>query len=378
MLAHRSSHDKGGSNMKIICFTESLAAGGAQRQLVNLAVLFKRRGHDVEFLVYRHEDFFLPYLSTAKVPVHYMESNTNIGRLIKCRRFINRSRVDIVLSFLETPGFIACFSALGFRRWKNVTTELSAKPQTFMGRRSKLFLWFQHFSDSIVCNSLNAEKMWKEHCPQYASKISTIYNPVLLSISDDDNNVNGSCKRKIIVPASYQFLKNPIRLIEAVNSLPLTIQRQIEIEWYGKIEPTRGNTAAYDEALALVQKYELDQCIQLNQETMDIYERMSKADAIGLFSTVEGMPNAICEGMMFGKPIIMTKVSDYEVFAQSHGVFLCESESIDSIKEALIRFHATSQEELKAMGRRNKELGIKLFDGDAIAAQWEELFTALR
>lgn len=74
----------------------------------------------------------------------------------------------------------------------------------------------------------------------------------------------------------------------------------------------------------------------------------------------------------------MTKVSDYNVFAQSQGVFLCESESVDSIKEALIRFHATSQEELKAMGKRNKELGIKLFDGDAIAAQWEELFTALR
>lgn len=44
--------------MKIVCFTESLGAGGAQRQLVNLAVMFKVKGHEVAFLTYRQRGLF--------------------------------------------------------------------------------------------------------------------------------------------------------------------------------------------------------------------------------------------------------------------------------------------------------------------------------
>jgi len=45
-------------NMKLLLLIPSLGSGGAERQLVTLAVLFKRKGLDVEFLIYR-KDFFL-------------------------------------------------------------------------------------------------------------------------------------------------------------------------------------------------------------------------------------------------------------------------------------------------------------------------------
>ena len=38
--------------MKILCVIDSLGSGGAQRQLVGLAIGFKERGHEVSFLVY--------------------------------------------------------------------------------------------------------------------------------------------------------------------------------------------------------------------------------------------------------------------------------------------------------------------------------------
>jgi glycosyltransferase involved in cell wall biosynthesis len=364
--------------MRIICFTESLAAGGAQRQLVNLAVMFKRKGHDVRFLVYRKENFFLGFLKSADVPVDYVESTNKIERLIKCRRYLRGSGTDIVLAFLETPGFISCFSAMGRHRWKLVTTELSAKESTFKGKRSRLFIWFQRYSDRIVCNSLNAENLWRQRCPQYAHTLSTIYNPVLLpdSIKKSNHHLTVN-KRRIVIPASYQYLKNPIRLIEAVAKLPKDDLSRLDIEWYGKIEPTKGHTEAYDEACRLVKKYALESTVHLFPETPNIYEHMQEADAIGLFSVIEGLPNAVCEGMALGKPIIMTRVSDYKVFAKASGVFLCEAESVDSIKSELIRFINADKDTLSEMGRRNQALSLELFDGNSIVKKWEALFSSL-
>jgi len=38
--------------MIILCVIDTLGSGGAQRQLVNIAIGFKERGHTVSFLVY--------------------------------------------------------------------------------------------------------------------------------------------------------------------------------------------------------------------------------------------------------------------------------------------------------------------------------------
>lgn len=48
--------------MKILLFTDSLGAGGAQRQLVGLAVLLKKKGLEVKVCTYYDIDFYQQYL----------------------------------------------------------------------------------------------------------------------------------------------------------------------------------------------------------------------------------------------------------------------------------------------------------------------------
>lgn len=48
--------------MKILLFTDSLGAGGAQRQLVGLAVLLKQQGYKVKVCTYFDFDFYKQYL----------------------------------------------------------------------------------------------------------------------------------------------------------------------------------------------------------------------------------------------------------------------------------------------------------------------------
>lgn len=362
--------------MTIVCFTESLAAGGAQRQLVNLAVLLKKRDHDVLLLTYREENFFLPELQKNGIRVHQIPNRNYAERLFNTRKFLRSTKIDVVISFLETPNFIACFSALGKHKWTLITTELSAKMSTFMGKRSKLFIPFQRFSDKIVCNSVNAQRLWEKYCPQYRAKLTTIYNPVLMEKTDYQKLLQE--RRTLVIPASYQYLKNPLGLIEAVHRLAEEKRGKLVIDWYGKKEPSKGNTAAYDEAVTLVKQYGLEDTVHLHEETRDIYGIMRKCDVVGLFSTVEGLPNAICEGMYMGKPIIMTRVSDYDMFASRGGVLLCDADNVDSIRKALEAYIEADDAALEKMSSANYKLAHELFSPETIIDQWERVITDLR
>ena len=163
-------------------------------------------------------------------------------------------------------------------------------------------------------------------------------------------------------------------LIEAVHRLASEEKERICIEWYGKKEPRIGDTAAYDQAVHLVNTYGLNNVIKLHEETSDIFHIMVQADAIALFSTVEGLPNAVCEGMMLSKPIIMSRVSDYDMFSSGKGVYLCDAENVESIQNALTLFINASDEELQRMGTANKALAERFFAPEYIVKQWMNLF----
>ena len=359
---------------KIILFIDNLGSGGAQRQVANIAVLLKRAGYDVSVLVYQDFPFYKPVLDEENVPVVLVEAGNYLSRMLKVRKYLNHSGEHTVVAFLETPCFIACFSKMGHKKWNLVTTERSAKKSTFTSRRNKIFNKFERFSDAKVGNSHNAIEMWKKYYPQYNDKYSVIYNHVCVAdeFVNKEHDYLSDGRIKLCVAASYQELKNPLRVIEAVNLLSDEQKARLEINWYGKQEVTTGNTEVYDKAVSMIKEYGLEDCVHLNDETNDVYRIMSESDAVGLFSTVEGLPNTICEAMTIGKPVVMSKVSDYDVLVTDNG-YLCDPESVGSIKEALVKLIETPKEELERMGMASKVMAQNLFSGDAITKQWIEI-----
>lgn len=362
--------------MRIICFTDSLVSGGAQRQLVNIAMLLKERGHDVYFVVYRDMPFFENFLKSKDIYIHIVKNNNYIDRIFKIYRLFLHISPDIIISFLETPNFISCFSSIGKHHWKLITNELSAKTSSFKGIRSYIFKWFERYSDAIVCNSYNSKKMWENYYPQYNNKLHTIYNPIIVP-DIQSGKIQDHPKTKMVVPASYQYLKNPINVIKAISKLNTKEKEAFELHWYGRIEPSHGEVQAYNKSVKLIKDCNLSNTVFLHEETRDIYRIISESDVVGLFSTVEGLPNAICEGMMLGKPVIMSQVSDYNLFITKDNGIQCNPNSVESITEALRFFLSLKQEIRTKMGNASKELAKQLFDKDKIMNEWESLFLKL-
>lgn len=354
---------------KIVLFIDNLGAGGAQRQIVNIAILLKQNGYNVSVLVYQDDPFYNSILDRVGISIYLIENRSYIDRIIKVRRYLCTAEQDVVIAFLETPGFLACLAKIGGAKWKLITNELSAKESTFKSRKNKIYNFFERLSDVKICNSMNAFKMWKKHYPQYLGKYSVIYNPVNVPSEYCKYPFTFKEKRTVVVAASYQKLKNPLGLIKAVQMLEPIERDAIQIQWYGRAEITNGNAKVYEESCKLVQEYGLDNIIYLNKETSDIYKYMAEGTAVGLFSMVEGLPNAICEAMTIGKPIIMSRVSDYNTLVNGNG-FLCDPNSYESICNALREFIYSTDEELQMMGMRSHILAEQLFKPEAIIQKW--------
>lgn len=358
---------------KILFLTSNLSSGGAERQMVNLAKLMKKQGLYVEFLCYSRGDFYSSILKEDTIPVHWKVFKNYFLRLIGIRRFIRRGRYDCVISFLEVANFLNNFSAIGGKTWKVITGERSSKKRTFYSKKGKVFGWFQRYSDAIVCNSYNAKAMWQKYFPKYKDKLSVIYNPVILSKITSEYIPKQKGRLHIVVAASYQHLKNPIGVIKALVLMNDEEREKIMVSWYGNSSFDNSKTNAYREAVRLVKEHKLCEFIKLNEPTKDITNKMNEADVIALFSELEGLPNAICEGMMIGKPIIMTRVSDYNRLVDEANGFLCEWNNPESIRDAFLSAASLSEENIVKMGENSKRKALALFSKENSLESWLKL-----
>ena len=361
--------------MKILCLIDNLGSGGAQRQMVNLSLQWQKKGHQIDFVCYGSSDFYDKKLTSNGIKIERILCGNFLERIYHIRKYIRQSGAQIVVSFLETPNFLGCVSAIGKHDWVLITNERSANENSFRGLRSRIYKFFERYSDWTVCNSLNAQHMWERSCPEYKHRISTIYNAVI--VPEIAYTKSEKSQRRIAVAASYQSNKNPINVIHALKGLSEADKRKISIDWYGSKKVSEGDTKIAGKVNSLVKQYHLEDCFHANDATQDIYFEMAKADAVGLFSRYEGLPNAVCEGMMIGKPIIMTHVSDYCKFITEYNGILCDADDVDSIRTALELFIRKSDDELIRMGEKSKEIANKLFNPVIVVEQWEELFNRL-
>lgn len=361
---------------RILFLTPNLASGGAERQIVTVACLLKEAGCEVEFLCYAKGDFYAHILEGKQIPIYWYILPNYLKRILMVRKFIRRGHYDVVISFLEIPNFLNCFAAMGGKQWKVITGERSAREWNFLTIKGKIFCWFQRYSDKIVCNSENAKRLWLKYYPCYANKLITIYNGVNLQPTTIQYIPKRYGKLHVVVAASYQYLKNIIGLINALALLNDEEREKIHVDWYGRKEIVKGNTQVYDESVNMIEKLKLQNVIALHSDTVEIHDRMNEADVVALFSKYEGLPNVICEGMMLGKGIIMTKISDYSILVDDANGFLCDGDNPTAIKDVLCRAMSLSKEDLLLKGKNSRYKAVQLFSPNRIQEQWKEVVFA--
>ncbi len=362
--------------MNILCFVDCLGAGGAQRQMVELALGFKERGHRVAFLTYHYLPFFNSLLENEGIKVALIQEPNYIKRLIKVRRFIRKGSFDAVLSFLEGANFMSEFAGIPFRKWRLVVGERSANPRILKSFQLKIYRWFHLFADDIVANSqANMELVRSANPFLHSSKCHIIHNTIdFKSFRPLDNYITRkNHKISIVIAARIRYEKNIGGLIEAVKMLDKEEQNQLRIDWYGKYDHENQSNTLLIDSLEEIKRNGLERVFTFHNATHNIVKIIQESDAVGLFSFYEGFPNCICEAMACEKPVICTRVSDMSDFLSHEPHLLCDPKDPHSIRQSLSYLIHLDNSQLKKIGSENRKIALAKFKKEAIVTDYLHL-----
>jgi len=358
--------------LRIVCVIDELGSGGAQRQLVGIAVAFKQKGHDVSFLVYHKGDFFKDTLDINGIPITLINESNYLKRLLKMRRFIRRGEYDVVIAFLEAAAFIAEMAGLPSKKWKLIVGERSANPRMLQSFKLKFYRWCHIFSDYIVANSHANLALIKKVNPLLSQKkCKVIYNLLDAEVWKPDDTyvpMRGG-KLRFIVASNHQYLKNAAGFIEAVHNLQKHEKSKLQIHWYGD----KSSDDSYTNTIRLVQRYDLENVFSFYPATKNIREKMQQADVVGLFSFYEGLPNAVCEAMMLGKVVMASNVSDIPSLLEDSQELIFDPSNINSITTVLQYILTISSEDFIQIGRQNRQRATKIFSKEHVTSAYSSL-----
>jgi glycosyltransferase involved in cell wall biosynthesis len=339
---------------QVLLLIDNLGSGGAQRQLVNLAVGLTSRGHRVRVLVYYPGDFYAPLLREAGVEVVYepKASRYSVRILARLRRHLLDPRYDLVLSFLDTPNVYAEICGLGRRRAPVVVSERYCALDTprYWATRQ-----LHRLADWITTNSHHQRLDLEHRFPFVRGRISTIYNGVDTRVFSPPPSRQPASGRplELLVVSSVSERKNGRRLVEAFQRLHERYRGRVILRWAGahnRADPAQGQV--WDQLRAKVVELGLESDWHWLGERGDIPDLMRTHDALVHPSHLEGLPNAICEALACGLPVLASRALDHPRLVQE-GVSgeLFDPHDADDIARVIGEFAASDD-------RRRRDMGI--------------------
>ena len=298
--------------------------------------------------------------------------------MLAIRRILREGWQNVVLAFLEGPCLYAELARIPRQRWGLVAGERCADPR-ILGRSGRWLRQTHRLADAVVSNSHTNRLMLEGAFPFLKQKLATVYNTVdleLFSPALAPPPSGGESRAKalrIVVAASYQEKKNMMGVAEALLYLKRNQSKlNVVVDWFGHLS---NDPAPFKRAERFVAENDLGESLRLHQNTRDIAGEYARADAVGLFSFFEGLPNAVCEGMACGKPILMSDVCDAgNLVVDGKNGLLCDPGSSESIANAFVRLAGLSLEERRQMGLLSRSLAEHLFNKNMVIESYEKIF----
>lgn len=337
--------------MKLLLFTDSLGSGGAQRQLVGLAVMLKERGYDVKVCTYYDMDFYKHYLDENNVPNELIPgAENNKKRILAVRKYFRKEYPDWVIAYQETPSLIACAAKVLGCNYKLIVSERNTTQAIGMNTRVRFFLY--QWADTIVPNSHSQEKYMLEHHPWMKTKIRTITNFVdtckFHPVQHDKHTVP-----EILVVGSIADSKNTKGFIKACKLLK-DQGIHFHATWYGWHDAP---TSYMNEVRDLIKELNVSDYVEIKNKTSDIAHVYQSADIFCIPSFFEGTPNVLCEAISSGLPVASSNVCDNPIYAQENvNGYLFSPSNINEMATALFRLISSDTMSYRSFSSNSRKI----------------------
>lgn len=346
--------------MKIAMITDHLRGGGKERRMVELMKALCERSSDYQFVIIMMDgkdenDIAYKYILECDIQIIYLGGMSRITQMRKMYAICKDEKIDLihfwaplVYGYYLTP--IHCFL-----RVPMISSSItSARKQG--GKKFWLCKPTYSLFNKILSNSYQALKI--NEVPE--KKAICIYNGFdpsrsIIKTSAEEVRRRYDIKTKYIVSMAgeYSFRKDYPLFVNAASRV-LKINPDVTFIAMGSGDPTP--------YIQLIPN-EFKDNIRFVGRVTDVESVYNASDLVVLATTVEGVSNAIMEGMALGKPIVSTKgpfVGTSEVVEDGVSGFLTEYHDDKLFAEYILKL--LSDDDLrKQMGERGKEIVSEKF-----------------
>lgn len=369
--------------MRLLFIIDCLGSGGAQRQMVNLAVGLKRRGHEIAFFLYYPEhDFFAPALQQNDIVIHAHKKawRFSVGPAVALRSVMKKWTWDAGLAFLPTPSFYAEMARLGLRSFRLIVSERFTYTSSRLPLSRFLSEQMHRFADHITVNSHHQRLLMEQIFPWMRGKLTTIYNGVDLDEFTPAIGPFASNKRCLTLLALSSVVpkKNAIGLVRALAAHRELYGGRCTVHWAGKITTDGVSQKEFRDANRLLKELSLENQWVWLGEREDVPALLRQCDALIHPSYFEGLPNAVCEALASGQPVLASDVCDNARLVQEGTTgFLFNPAQPADIARAIFRLAQLSDEARLAMGQNSRSWAERELSLEGFCERYERLFESI-
>jgi glycosyltransferase involved in cell wall biosynthesis len=366
------------NNLRILFLLTSLAYGGAETQVVRLAIRLKLRGWEVAVASLMPPKAYVEDLEAAGIPVFSLGIRRKLPDprpVLRLVQIIRKWRPDIVHSHMVHANLLARI----VRFLAPIPVLICSARSIDEGSRFREILY--RLTDSLCDLTTQVSHAGLERYVRVGAvprhKIRYIPNGV--DTERFKPNLEDRLKfRKELGVDGFVWLA--VGRFDPPKDYPSMLQA------FARVVHKHSNTIlliAGDGPLRktmenLARELGIEKRTKFLGIRQDIPQLMNAADAYVMSSSWEGMPNVLLEASATGLPIVATDVGgNREIVLDGVTGFLVPPRNPEALARTMLRIMDLSDEERKEMGKRaRKHIEVK-FNLDRVVDLWEILYYEL-
>ena len=293
---------------RIAFFASTLAGGGAERVLLNLANGFSQMGWSVDLLLKEKAGAYLSQIPDG-ITVIDLHAHRLSAAIPGLARYLRAQRPAALISGLEIANQVAVLARLfSGTRVPVITTTHSmvsfapemALPLPIINRGLARLIYTG--ADALVAVSHGVARDLEEYLRLPAGRVRVIYNPVLTP--DFERKKQEPLEHPWFAPGQPPVILAAGRL-EAVKNFKILIEafQQVRLQTQARLL-ILGEGSLRAELEAQVRQLGLEQDVLLPGFEKNVYAFMSKSRVFVLSSIFEGLPTVLIEALACGCPVV--------------------------------------------------------------------------
>jgi len=370
---------KGPHKMKILFVITGLGYGGAETQLINIAINLKERGWDVNVISMIPPQTFIKELAAAGISVETLNMSPGVPdprALMRLVKILRLWQPDVVHSHMVHANLLTRISRIFYRIPVVISTAHNINEG---GRWREIAYRLTDCLTDITTNvSHAAVKRYIQVGAVPKGKIICIPNGIDTETFKPNQAVGSRVRNELGIKEGFVWLA--VGRFEAAKDYPNMLRAFKELT--GKRPDVMlllaGQGSLLEETMKLSNELGLKDKVRFLGIRRDVPEVMNAADAYVMSSAWEGLPMVLLEASACALPVVVTDVGgNCEIILDEKSGYIVPSQDTSALARAMLRMTDLSEAERKRMseiGRIHIEIHYRL---ERVVDQWERLYKEL-